>query len=114
MKRGDNGEAGKRNVFFAEFSVHVRNSEGAGAVGDRALSKIDSGEAGSSGDALAKCAHVLVANSYGAIRKGFVGDIRVEGNTMLAKGDGVSGSQYDGGGTGGGSSLRCVMLDMDG
>jgi len=114
MKRGDNGEAGKRNVFFAEFSVQLRSSEGAGAVGDRSFSKIDSGEAGRSGDALGKCAYMSVANWCGGMRKGFTGDIGVGSNALLAKGDGVSRCQYDSGETGGGLSLRRVMLDVNG
>ena len=114
MKRGDSGEAGKRNVFFAEFSLQLRSREGAGAVGDRTFSKIDSGEAGSSRDALGKCAYMSVVNWCGGMRKGFIGDIGVEGNALLAQGDGVSGSQYDSGGTGGGLSSRGAMLDVNG
>ncbi|KAF7442676.1 hypothetical protein A1F99_135450 [Pyrenophora tritici-repentis] len=35
MKRGDNGEAGKRNVFFVEVRVGVRNTRDVGAAGDK-------------------------------------------------------------------------------
>jgi len=84
------------------------------AVGDNAWPKIDSGEAGRSGDALGNSTYAFVANWCGGIRNGFMGDFGVGGDAILANGDGVSGSQYDNGGTGGASLSRRAILDIDG
>mgnify|MGYP006877413141 CR=1 FL=1 len=110
MKRGDNGEAGKKKVFF----VGVRERVDLGAVGDDAWSKIDSGEAGRSGDALGESIRAFVANWCGGMRNGFIGDFGVGGDAILANGEAVSGSQYDNGGTRGTSSSRLAILDVDG
>lgn len=48
------------------------------------------------------------------MRNGFIGDFGDEGDVMLANGEGVSGSQYDNGGTGGASSSRPAIMDIDG
>lgn len=68
-------------------------------MGEKARSKMDSGEAGSMGEAMGKPA--LGLGSGGGKRKGLCGD------NGEVSGSGVSGSQYDRGGTGGMS--RSVM-----
>lgn len=62
MKRGDSGDAGRSNVFFADLTVGVREKRGVSAVGDTVWSKIESGEAGRSGFAFGKSGCGFMAN----------------------------------------------------
>jgi hypothetical protein len=62
------------------------------SIGDIAISNIDKGDAGMSGEAVRKS-----GCCRGGTRNGFIGDIGILGE----RGEGVSGSQYDIAGTGG-------------
>jgi hypothetical protein len=88
-------------------------------VGETTWSKTESGEAGRRGEARGKRAE----RSRGGIRKGFrgecglsgdIGECACFGETRVRSGDGVSGSQYDSGGTGGvGVAWLAKSRDVD-
>jgi hypothetical protein len=122
-KRGEGGDVGRtNNVCLATELVGVTLEEKTGDTGeysmstthvdpigdttkpgDIAISKIDNGDDGRSGDATLNndC-------SCGGIKNGFTGDDGFWGEN----GDGVSGSQYDSAGTGGNSESRGVQDDV--
>jgi hypothetical protein len=116
-KRGDKalGLAGRRNVRV-RVGVGLRDRR---KVGETTWSKTESGEAGRRGEARGKRAE----RSRGGIRKGFrgecglsgdIGECACFGETRVRSGDGVSGSQYDSGGTGGvGVAWLAKSRDVD-
>lgn len=94
---GVNGDARCRNVALVGDGVRdIAAKKNVPVVGDTARSKIDNGEAGSSGEAIGNSAYGWKGSlDGGGERKGLRGDIGA------VCGEGVSGSQYDSGGMGG-------------
>lgn len=87
----------------------VRGNRKVGVIGDNSRSKMESGEAGNTGDAMGNSPSIL--GGEGGTRNGLCGDV---GHSGEVRDPGVSGSQYERGGTGGASRSTTPTIIVSG